>query len=108
MNATMQKKNLVMQTRCVQQIRWLPPKTGWVKLNTNGAFQSSNGKAGCVGSQRIWERVVLMLQSFRVFSRDCILFRAMAIVGLKLSWILRWLLIVLICAAKGVLKIGDC
>lgn len=38
--------------RMVVQVKWLKPEEGWLKLNTDGAFDISSGKAGCGGLLR--------------------------------------------------------
>jgi hypothetical protein len=41
----------------VLDIKWLPPSTGWVKLNTDGAAKGG-GEAGCggvlIGANGVW------------------------------------------------------
>ena len=38
--------------RQVRQVKWLKPTVGWFKLNTDGAVDTSRGKAGCGGLLR--------------------------------------------------------
>ena len=38
-----------VRTMISKEVKWVRPAPGWAKLNTNGSFSSSNGRAGCGG-----------------------------------------------------------